>query len=329
MERNHIDAEYQLQASVIVLGYNGLGYVDDCLGSVLDQNFPVDQYEVIWADNASSDSSADHVALRFPTVRLLRFDCNYGFAEGNNRAAKKALGRYLVFLNQDTIVHRNWLRALVETMLNDADIAACQANMLMPWHAGFQSFDRVNYPDTVYYADVNCYGYVEYRERPMRNEVIIPCVFLSGASFIIDREVVARLPYIFDPLFTTYSEDLDLSLCLQSLGYRVAVAPRAIVYHLQFSEVSDYRAAFSKIYLSTRNRILAHYKVMPVYRFVIFLPLLIWGGFLKIKQLHFEWKQELMTMLLMLPVSVLALAGAIRLMPQVRRVLQQTDFVSR
>jgi GT2 family glycosyltransferase len=312
----------QFDASVIILGYNGLSYVDKCLGSVLDQDFPAEKCEVIWADNGSTDGSAEYVKRQFPTVRVIQFDSNYGFAEGNNRAAKEARGRYLVFLNQDTIVHRGWLQALVETVDVHDDIVACQANMSMPWHAEFHSFDRIGYPDIVHFQEIDRYGCVVYRECPMQ-EAIIPCVFLAGASFIIERRIVERIPYIFDPLFISYSEDLDLSLRLRALGYRVAVAPRAVLYHLQYSKVSSYRSAIRKAYLTARNRILAHYKVMPHHHFVMSLPRFLFGGVLKIKQLHFGWMREILTMVAMLPISGAALLGAIRLMPRYRGYMRK------
>jgi GT2 family glycosyltransferase len=298
-------------ASVIILGHNGLSYIDWCLGSVLDQDFPLENYEVIWADNGSSDGSAEYVTDHFPTVRVLRFDSNLGFAKGNNQAAQKARGRYLVFLNQDTIVHRTWLRALVEAMVNHEDIAACQANMLMPWHTGFDSFDRVNYPDTVHFADISRYGYIEYRECPMWDEPVIPCAFLSGASFIIDRHIVERLPYIFDPLFITYSEDLDFSLRLKKLGYQTAVVPHSVVYHLQYSTVSNPNSAMCKAYLSTRNRFYAYYKFLPIEDFIRFCPRLIVGSVLKVNQLRFGFIRETLIKAAMVPISLMALGGCI------------------
>jgi GT2 family glycosyltransferase len=306
---------YKYKATVIILGYNGRRYIERCLGSVLDQDLPAEKYEVIWADNASTDGSAEYVKRRFPTVRVAQFDCNYGFAEGYNRAIKEASGHYLVLLNQDTIVHKNWLRTLVEVMEANPDLGACQANMLMPWHKEFRSFDREHYPDNVYFTEIGGYGFVEYRECPMQRE-LIPTTFLTAASCIISRQVVERMPYIFDPLFISYSEDLDFSLRLKSLGYRAAVAPHAVVYHLQNSGVLDLHAAVRKAYLATRNRILAYYKIMPYHRFVALVPILVFGTPFKIRQFHFGRALEFLIMAAMLPVSVVALTGAVRLMPK-------------
>ncbi|MCP4362236.1 MAG: glycosyltransferase, partial [Chloroflexi bacterium] len=114
-------------ASVIILGYNGKDFLEACLSSVLDQSYPSEKYEVIFADNASVDGSAAYVASNFPTVHVARFDRNWGFAEGNNRAAELAKGRYLVFLNQDTIAHYDWLAEMVRVMESDSSIKAGHA----------------------------------------------------------------------------------------------------------------------------------------------------------------------------------------------------------
>jgi GT2 family glycosyltransferase len=317
MEKGNKDVGL-LDATVIILGYNGRRYIDGCLGSVLEQDYPVQRYEVIWADNNSTDGSADYVAQQFGAVRVLRFDRNYGFAMGNNRVAKEARGRYLVFLNQDTIVHRNWLRALVETMDADPGLGACQANMLMPWAPGFDTLDRQGYPDLVHFAEISRYGFVEYRDAPMQDDPI-QTVFVSGASLIVRRNITEQMPYIFDPLFVTYSEDLDFSLRLGALGYRAAVAPRAVIYHLQYSQVSNLCASFTKAYMSTRNRFVAHYKTMPLEQFAAFLPTLLVGSFLKVRQFRFKQAQEILLMGVMLVVCPAALVGTLMLGPKCRR----------
>jgi len=308
---------FKIAASIIILGYNGLDYIDGCIQSVLDQDFPAENYEVIWADNASCDGSKEYIQQKYPEIQLIQFDTNYGFAEGNNRAAKDARGRHLVLLNQDTIVHKCWLRTLVETMDNHNNLAACQGNMLMPWHPEFKSFDRIGYPERVHYQDVDQYGCIVYREHPMQKS-IIPSLGLAGAAFIINRTITERMPYIFDPLFITNAEDLDLALRIRSMGYGIAVAPRAVLFHLQFSKMSNIRYAYRRAYLTTRNRILAHYKSMPSHHFYLSLPKFLLGGVIKMREFQFAKYREIFTMAAMIPISIVALLGAIKLMPNYR-----------
>src|SRR3989304_303767 len=103
-------------ASVIILGYNGREYVEECLSSVLDQDLPLDQYEGLYVDNGSHDGSSALVRQRFPQARVMELDRNYGYAEGNNIGFRATSGEFAVFLNQDTVVHRSWLRELVDAI---------------------------------------------------------------------------------------------------------------------------------------------------------------------------------------------------------------------
>jgi GT2 family glycosyltransferase len=87
--------DQSLIANAIVLAYNDQQYLEACLSSLLDQDMLVEDHEVIYADNASPDGSADFVADRFPNFRVLRFEKNYGYSKGNNRTAEAATGRYI------------------------------------------------------------------------------------------------------------------------------------------------------------------------------------------------------------------------------------------
>ena len=87
--------------SVIILSYNGSAYLENCLNSVLDQDYPKQDCEIIVADNGSTDNSVSLLKSKYQkNIVLLEFGTNYGFARGNNLAADSAKGELLVFLNQ-------------------------------------------------------------------------------------------------------------------------------------------------------------------------------------------------------------------------------------
>src|SRR3990172_8101821 len=121
-------------ASVIILGWNGREYLEDCLSSVLDQDLSPEAYEVLYVDNASQDGSAAFVSERFPRARVLALDRNYGYAEGNNIGFRETRGEYVVFLNQDTVGRRSWLRELIDAVSSSPEIGAGHASVIQPWY---------------------------------------------------------------------------------------------------------------------------------------------------------------------------------------------------
>src|SRR5690348_4073153 len=92
-----------LDVSVCIVNWNCREMLRACLASLLRQSQGI-RLETIVVDNASTDGAADRVACEFPEVQLVRNTENRGFSRGNNQAAARASGRYLFFLNNDTVV---------------------------------------------------------------------------------------------------------------------------------------------------------------------------------------------------------------------------------
>lgn len=119
------------KVSIILVNYNGKCFLGECLSSVLNIDFPKNQYEIIVVDNNSIDDSIDYVVKNFPEVKIIQSNSNLGFAGGCNLGVKNALGEFIVFLNTDTKVERNWLKALVQSIKSDKDIAAVNSKLLL------------------------------------------------------------------------------------------------------------------------------------------------------------------------------------------------------
>lgn len=274
--------------SVIVLGFNGRQYLGACLDSLLDQVLPRDEYEVLFADNASTDGSAEYVAQNYPSVRLIRFEKNLGFTEGNNRALPHAQGQYVCFLNQDTVVHKMWLSELLQTMISYPQVKAAGSSMLMPWHSEFIGRERDAMVRYTYLLDLSRFGYVIYRKLPFTPGAV-RTLFVSGGAMIIDRAVLNELGYAFDPDFFAYCEDIDLSLRVNNLGYETVLVPTSIVYHDQSTSSESGKESLRKASLIMKNRYLAHLKNLHTMEFLLYLPFLMIGAPLKIRE--FDWSR--------------------------------------
>lgn len=117
--------------SVIVLNYNGLGFLEPCLTALGRLHYPRERYEVIVVDNASTDRSIPLVRQQFPWVTVVENASNMGFAGGNNAGIRAAAGAYVALLNNDTTVDPDWLSALVEVCEADPLVGACTSKILL------------------------------------------------------------------------------------------------------------------------------------------------------------------------------------------------------
>ncbi|MGD0116241.1 MAG: glycosyltransferase family 2 protein [Dehalococcoidia bacterium] len=291
--------------TVIVLGFNGRHYLDGCFRSLRDQDVPRDTYELLYLDNGSSDGSASYVEERFEDVRVVRLDRNYGYADGNNIGFRYSRGRVIVFLNQDTIVGRIWLRELLEGLETSPDIGAAHANIIQPWYPEFAKAERRENPGAAYTAEVSRLGYVRYRRLPPGDQPV-DTLFLHGVCIAIRREVIDQLDYIFDPEFFSYAEDLDLGLRLHALGYRTVIVPRAVVCHLHTLRTKLTPATFTHTVRIVRNRFLSFYKVMPLPEFLLAAPLIALGGPCNVSEFGLSGRRKLLYGLFLIPVTIAA-----------------------
>ena len=309
-------SDESIRASVVIVNYNDREFISDCLAAVLDQDMPSDEYEVVFADNGSEDGSADLVESAFPSVTLVRLDRNYLFSGGNNRAMEHVQGKYVVFLNVDTVVHRRWLPELVRAAEEDPEVRACQGNMLMPWVDEFAVLDREGGTQSTYFNDLCAFGFTVYHRVPFTPEPI-RTLFLTGSSLLLERDLVEEMGYLFEAEFYA-CEDLDLSLRVNNLGYKTITVPTAIYYHKHplSTKLSLNRSTLWKLSNLHVSRFIAYFKNMTGLEFLCFSPFMILGAPLKARKGHWGRTRVLAYSLGSLPLILFSFARALTAFPR-------------
>lgn len=319
-----MESDAKVKASVVVVAYNDRKYLDACLSSLVDQDMPAEDYEVIYADNASTDGSADYVAERFPTVRILRFERNWGFAEGNNRAAAEARGRYVAFQNADTVAHRRWLPELLKAIESDEQVKACHPAGLPLNFGGYH--EREAKPEIGVRCDLTRYGFVDFTETNLDGPMV-PTLHAAGGSVIVDSEIFDELQYYFDPTYFIYNEDTDLGLRINNLGYKILFVPTALMYH---ERAPSRRTVLNKkglrmAFLVTRNRLITFYKNMRTIEFLLALPLIGLGSVVKLRTLPMPPLKRILYAIGLVPYTAFSFAMAVirfpKYAPERRRIL--------
>jgi GT2 family glycosyltransferase len=302
-----------LHATVIVVGYNGVRYLHGCLSSILDQEMPADQFEVIYADNASVDRSPDLVREQFPTVRVIEFNRNLGFFAACNVVAADARGRYLVFVPQDTITHRRWLPELVRAAQENDEALICTANSIGPEAAAYWARTRVGPVPEVHYRDLSPLGYVTFQTAPHTGEAFwtMAC---SGVSGLFKPELLEHTGCLFEPLMGHYGSDVEAGLRTAVAGYKVICVPTAVIYHVGDEDKSLADIGLLWRYaLGSRDILLAYYKNMTLLEFLLALPLLTLGRAVKCLELRTSLAKRIALLL-----ASLSLTPALLLLTLVR-----------
>ncbi|HEY6063081.1 MAG TPA: glycosyltransferase family 2 protein, partial [Chitinophagaceae bacterium] len=116
------------KVAIVILNWNGKKYLEQFLPSVLSTRYS--NYEVIITDNGSTDDSISFLQASYPSIRLIRFTENRGFAKGYNDALKQVESDYYVLLNSDVEVTDGWLQPQVDLLEKDKTIAASQPKIL-------------------------------------------------------------------------------------------------------------------------------------------------------------------------------------------------------
>ena len=248
--------------SVIILNWNGAALLEEYLPSVV-ANTPADKAQVVVADNGSTDSSLQLLAERFPSVKVIRFPENYGFAEGYNRALALTDTPYTVLLNSDVAVPQGWLEPLIDAMERDPQLGACQPKIISYRHrsrfeyagaaGGF--IDRNGYP----YCRGRIFDVVE--EDQGQYDTQIPVFWASGAALMVRTDLYRQVGGL-DVRFFAHMEEIDLCWRMQLAGYTIAAVPASEVYHLGGGSLPASNPR--KTYLNFRNNLLLLHKNTPL-----------------------------------------------------------------
>lgn len=252
------------RVTVVVVSWNALPVVRKCLPSVARTRWS--NLELVFADNASTDGSADWVQSHYPQFRVIRHPENWLFSRGNNEAVRQTEGDYVVLLNNDVEVPPDWLEPMVELAESDERIAAIQPKILQyeardmfEYAGGAGGFlDKLGYP----FARGRIFESLEADRGQYDSSIDLD--WASGAALLLRRSALDRSG-LLDEQFDMHMEEIDLCWRLRRLGYRITLAARSRVYHIGGASLSvrDPR----KLYFNVRNSLLMLYKNLPAKTF--------------------------------------------------------------
>lgn len=228
--------------SIIVLNYNAGQLLYNCIESIQKLDYP--KIETIVIDNISTDNSQNICKEKFPFIKLIQNEKNFGYCEGNNIGIKSAKGEYVLVLNPDTIVESNLILELLSAFkitgnglfqpkilsLDDKKILQSTGNMIHLFGFGFaREKGKIDY-DNIH--EIKSVGYA------------------SGTCLFSSKEIFQKLGF-FDNFLFLYHDDLDLGWRARQQGIKSFFVPKTAVYH---AESYSLKWSKTKFYWLERNR---------------------------------------------------------------------------
>ena len=236
----------ECKLSIITINYNGLK--DTC--ELIDSIPFSDKLEVIVVDNASKKDEASVISAKYPLVKVICSPQNIGFAGGNNLGIRAAQGKYLFFINNDTIFKDFNVQTLIDRLESSPDIAVVCPKIRFAW--GSHPIQFTGYtPLTKITVRNQAIGFGE--DDHGQYDIAHPTPYAHGAAMLIKREAIDKIG-MMPECFFLYYEELDWSMMFTRAGFEIWYDPACTVFHKE-SQATGQNSPLRTYYI-VRNRLL-------------------------------------------------------------------------
>lgn len=226
-----------MDLSIVIASWNTKNLLDQCLASIYKETQNI-SFEIFVVDNASSDGSTEMVRDKYPQVKLIANQKNRGFAAANNQALKYASGRYILFLNPDTIILENALDKGARMMDERREIAILgaktfngeltrQRTVAQNPNLLSQIFLLIKlkylFPKSKIIKKYHHFDFNYDKENLVGGHI-------QGSFMLIKKEVLDKIGS-FDENFFIWFEEVDLCFRAIKAGYKILYSPEIKIIH--------------------------------------------------------------------------------------------------
>jgi GT2 family glycosyltransferase len=254
--------------SVVVPNWNGRRFLDTCLTSLENQTNK--NFEIIIADNGSTDGSVEYLASSFPKVRMVISNKNAGFANAVNAGTLAAKSDLVFLLNNDTEVDRNCIQEILDAVERYPDDSFFSCKMM---NFGFR--DILDGTGDCVPRTLNPFKRGE-RWKDSDEFKLSQRTFGACAGAAVYKKKALTEVNMFDEDFFAYYEDVDVSMRLQLAGYTCRYLPKAVVFHMGSATTGSSFNPFIARYLA-RNKCFLLVKNLSWGLLWANWPWLVWG----------------------------------------------------
>ncbi len=224
--------------SVIIPVYNGMKFLPECLPSVLALDYP--NREIIVIDDHSADGTFEYLKKHYPDLTVIRHEKNLGLVRGFNEGFRMAGGKYVFYVNQDTVFSPDYLKICVRKMEEDSGVAAIAGKILK---YDFDAHRRTGIIDSTGLQMLKNRRVLDHgqgEEDRGQHQKAGRVFGITGCCPLYRRSALAEIaiplpgrphPELFDEDFYMYKEEVDLAWRLRLFGWQAWYEPAAVAWH--------------------------------------------------------------------------------------------------
>ena len=245
--------------SIIIVNFNVKYFLEQCLNSVLNGVLNIEA-QIIVIDNNSNDGSKDFFTNKFPNVHFIWNKENVGFSKANNIGLAQATGKFILFLNPDTIVAEDCFDKCLTFFEIHQNIGALGIRMidgggkfLKESKRGFPSLFPSLFklfalaailPNSKVFARYYLGNLSEYQNHTVD--------VLSGAFMLIEKQILDKIGG-FDEDFFMYGEDIDLSYRIQNAGFKNYYFAESTIIHFKGESTKKGNLKYVQLFYGAMN----------------------------------------------------------------------------
>jgi hypothetical protein len=215
-----------MKISIIIVTWNKKDLLKDCLNSLKKQTYK--KFQIIIVDNYSKDKTLEFIRKYYPEVKVISLKRNFGFSVSVNKGIKASSSDYIILLNNDTVVGKNFVKYLFESLGKNKNNKYCASTAKIIDYSNrnilASAGDFMNNVGQSFPRGLNEKANIFNKSE----EVFL----ITGGASIFKKSVFGEIGY-FDEDYFFSGEDSDWCLRAQLLGYKFLYEPKAIVYHHQ------------------------------------------------------------------------------------------------
>ena len=223
-------SDQELDVSVVLVCWNNKDYLEPCLISLYENGLKF-SFDVVVVDNGSTDGSQEMLAEKFPQIKIIQNDHNVGLSSASNQGIEATTGRYILLLNNDTLVNQDSLEALVAFMDEQPGAGAAGGKLLNPdgtLQAGYDVFPNLM-QDFLIATGLGRSIWKNYPGHIISSEIKV-VDWLSSACLMLRRSALDQVGML-DEEFFIYGDEVDLQYRLKFSGWKVYYLPQASTVH--------------------------------------------------------------------------------------------------